>query len=126
MDFGGYFGTEMKNITFPGERAAAEQMLRTYQAYELDDRVFRQKLATDVSEAVRFDTSPAAADSDGAFTAYAASVQRVIDINAAAFTANVDAGVNDLTVAEWLPLAACLAAIVLALVGIRPRLAEYR
>ncbi|MEY9864416.1 hypothetical protein ABH935_010075 [Catenulispora sp. GAS73] len=126
VDFGGYFGTEMKNITFPGEREAAERMLRTYQTYELDDRVFRQKLATDLPEAIRFDTSPAAADSDGAFTAYAAAVQKVIDINASAFTANINAGVDEVTLWQWLPLGACVLAIGLAVAGVRPRLAEYR
>ena len=40
MDFGGYLGTEMKNITFPGERAAGEQMLRKSQTYEDHDRPF--------------------------------------------------------------------------------------
>jgi hypothetical protein len=126
VDFGGYFGTEMKNITFPGERAAAEQMLRTYQTYEVDDRVFRQKLATDVPEAVRFDTSPAASDSDGAFTAYAAAVQNVIDINEKAFTSNITEGIDILTLWRWLPLAVCLLAMGCAIAGIRPRLAEYR
>lgn len=126
VDFGGYFGTEMKNITFPGERAAAEKMLRAYQTYELDDRAFRQKLATDVPEAVRFDTSPAAADSDGAFVAYSSALQKVIDINSEAFTTSVDAGVDELTLWEWLPLGVCLLAIGLAVAGVRPRLAEYR
>jgi hypothetical protein len=126
VNFGGYLGTEMKNITFPGERAAAEQMLRTFQTYELDDRLFRQKLATDVSEAIRFDTSAAPADSDGAFVAYATAVQGTIDINAAAFTSNINAGVDELDLGEWLPLGVCLLAVGLAVAGVRPRLAEYR
>jgi hypothetical protein len=125
VNFGGYLGTELKNITFQGERAAAEQMLRTFQTYELDDRVFRQKLTADVSEAVRFDTSPAPSDSDGAFTAYAAAVQNVIGINAAAFTSNINAGVDELTLWDWLPLAAGLVAAGLAVAGVRPRLREY-
>ncbi|WP_194905600.1 hypothetical protein [Catenulispora rubra] len=45
---------------FTGERAVAEQMLRACQTYELDDRKLRQKITTDLPEAVRFDTSPAA------------------------------------------------------------------
>ncbi len=126
VNFGGYLGTEMKNITFSGERAAAEQMLRTYQTYELDDRVFRQKLATDLSGAILFDTSPAASASDGAFVAYAAAVQKTIDINAAAFTSNVNAGADELGLWEWLPIVACLVAVGLAMTGVRPRLGEYR
>jgi hypothetical protein len=124
--FGGYFGTELRNITFPGERAAAEQMLRTYQAYELDDRKLRAKISTDLAEAVRFDTSPAATDSDGAFTAYATAEQSVIDINTHAFDANITAGLDGMRTWPWIPLGSAVVVVVLLGVGIRPRLAEYR
>lgn len=126
VTFGGYFGTELKNITFTGERAAAEQMLRTYQAYEQDDRKLRQKLATDLPEAIRFDTSPAASDSDGAFVAYAAALQKVIDINSHAFDSSIDAGLSGLSPWPWAPLGGAAAVVVLLVVGVRPRLAEYR
>src|SRR6202042_2855483 len=39
--FGGYLGTEFRNITFTGERAAATRALLAYQVYEKDDRVLR-------------------------------------------------------------------------------------
>ena len=39
--FGGYFGVEFRNITFAGERAAAEKALAAYQVYERDDRHIR-------------------------------------------------------------------------------------
>ena len=126
VDFGGYFGTELRNITFPGERSAAEQMLRTYQTYELDDRELRQKLATDLPEAVRFDTSPAASDSDGAFVAYSGALQSVIDINSKAFGTSIDAGLSGLRLWPWVPLGGAVAGVVLLVVGLRPRLAEYR
>lgn len=126
VTFGGYFGTELRNITFPGERAAAEQMLRTYQTYEADDRRLRQKLATDLPEAVRFDTSPAASDSDGAFVAYSGALQSVIDINSKAFDSGIDAGLSGLRPWPWVPFGGVAAVVVLLFVGLRPRLAEYR
>ncbi|NUP52006.1 MAG: hypothetical protein HOW97_32500 [Catenulispora sp.] len=126
VTFGGYLGTELKNITFAGERAADEQLLRAYQAYEQDDRKLRQKLATDVSEAIRFDTSPAASDSDGAFVAYASALQKVIDINSHAFDTSIDAGLSGLSPWPWVPLGGAAAVVVLLVVGVRPRLAEYR
>ena len=39
--FGGYLGAEFRNITFPGERAAAVTTLLAYQRYERDDRTLR-------------------------------------------------------------------------------------
>ena len=42
IGFGGYFGAEFRNITFAGERAAAEQTLAAYQVYERDDRHIRR------------------------------------------------------------------------------------
>jgi hypothetical protein len=124
--FGGYYGAEMRNITFPGERAAAEQMLRAYQAYELDDRRLRQKIGTDLPEAVRFDTSPAAGDSDGAFVAYAAAEQRVIDINSDAFDAGIAAGLRGMGPWPWVPLGGAGLVVVLVVGGVRARLVEYR
>ena len=124
--FGGFFGAELKNITFPGERAAAEKMLKAYQVYELDDRELRRKVTTDLQEAIRFDTSPAATDSDGAFVAYAGALQDVTDINSRAFDASIAAGRDELTPWPWVPLAGALLVVVLTIAGARPRLAEYR
>jgi hypothetical protein len=126
VTFGGYFGAEMRNITFPGERDAAEALLRAYQAYELDDRAFRAKLAADLPEAIRFDTSPAAADSDGAFNAYTAALGRVTAINQAAFTDRIGAGLAGLSGWPWTPLGIAAATVLLTVAGLRPRLAEYR
>ncbi|WP_344656203.1 hypothetical protein [Catenulispora subtropica] len=126
VTFGGYFGAELRNITFPGERAAAEQVLRAYQVYEVDDRELRQKLATDLPEAIRFDTSPAASDSDGAFVAYSGALQNVIDINSRAFGTSIDAGLSGLRPWPWVPLGGAVTVVVLLVIGMRPRLAEYR
>jgi hypothetical protein len=41
VGWGGYFGTEFRNITFAGERAAAEQTQATWQIYQRDDRHIR-------------------------------------------------------------------------------------
>ena len=126
VTFGGYFGTELKNITFIGERAAAENLLKTYQVYELDDRKLRQKITGDLQEAIRFDTSPAVTDSDGAFVAYTGALQTVIDINTHAFATSISSGLDQMSLWPWVPLAASLLVVALAVAGIRPRLAEFR
>ncbi len=64
--FGGYLGAEFRNITFPGERAAAEKTLAAYQVYERDDRHIRALNASgNLRGAIAFDTSYARATRTG-------------------------------------------------------------
>jgi hypothetical protein len=124
--FGGYLGAEFRNITFPGERAAAVRTLLAYQVYERDDRKLRALAKTNLAAAVAYDIGTAAGQSDGAFNAYDADLSSVIAINAAAFAAAIAAGQGGTATGNLaFPLAgaALLAALVLA--GVRPRLAEY-
>ena len=58
--FGGYLGAEFRNITFPGERAAAVRTLLAYQVYERDDRVLRALAKSNRPAAVAFDIGTAA------------------------------------------------------------------
>jgi hypothetical protein len=124
----GYLGTEMRNITFPGERAAAERMLAAYQAYQDDDRQLRS-LATsgDLTAAVAFDIGTAPGNSDYAFTQYDNALVAVIQINQNAFTTAVRDG--QAATADWtglVPGSGTLLIIGLVGLGLWPRMAEYR
>jgi hypothetical protein len=124
--FGGYLGAEFRNITFPGERAAAVRTLLAYQVYERDDRKLRATAKTDLAAAVAFDIGTAPGQSDAAFNTYDADLSKVIAINSAAFADAIQAGQGDTATGNLaIPAvgAALLAALVLA--GVRPRLAEY-
>ena len=128
MRFGGYFGVEFRNITFPGERAAAEQAFAAYHVYERDDRQIRAlNRGGDLRGAIAFDTSYAPADSNGAFTRYDNALVALIAINQRAFTGAISAGQHDAN--GWtgpIPGAAVVLIGILVLAGVRPRLAEYR
>jgi hypothetical protein len=125
--FGGYLGAEFHNITFPGERAAAVRTMLAYQAYERDDRVLRSLAKTNMAAAVAYDTGTAPGQSDWAFNRYSAALSSLITINENAFTAAVTAGKDDGgPQAATLPAAGALLIAVLVLLGVRPRLAEYR
>jgi hypothetical protein len=122
--FTGYFGTEMRNITFPGERAAAEQVLATYQTYQRDDRHLR---TLDLTAAVSFDTSTAPGNSDHDFNQYDAALTTLIQINQNAFTTAIHDG--QATLAGWnalIPGIGTLLIVGLVAVGVWPRIAEYR
>jgi hypothetical protein len=125
--FGGYLGAEFRNITFPGERAAAVATLLAYQRYERDDRTLRALAKTNLPAAVGYDIGTARSQSDGTFTRYDAALSAVIAINVRAFTAADTAGEDDSAVWEFgFPAAAVALLGVLLYVGVRPRLREYR
>ncbi len=144
--FHGYFGVEFRNITFPGERAAAEKTLLAYQVYERYDRHLRAlasgtvcglnsadrsaggcQPSASLSGAISFDTSLAPGNSNWAFYRYDKALVGLIDINQRAFSQAISASQSGTS--GWtglIPAGAVLAIIVLALAGVRIRLAEYR
>ncbi len=128
VEFNGYFGTEFRNITFAGERAAAEKTLYAYQVYERDDRHLRAlNRRGDLSGAIAFDTSLAPGNSNWAFYRYDTALVSIITINQRAFTQAITASEHGTT--GWtgpIEAIAVLAALILVLAGTRSRLAEYR
>ena len=128
IGFGGYFGAEFRNITFAGERVAAEQTLAAYQLYERDDRHIRAlNRSGDLRAAIAFDTSYAPGNSNWAFTQYDNALAGLIAINQRAFTGAINAGQQDMNGwTGYLPAGAAILVIILVLAGVRPRLAEYR
>jgi len=125
--FGGYLGAEFRNITFPGEQAAAEAALRAYLRYEQDDHVLRALNATSPQAAARYDTGTRPGQSDWAFTQYDNALSAVIAINQRAFTTAIAAGQGGASGWDGLvPAGGALAVTALVLLGARPRLAEYR
>ena len=126
--FGGYFGVEFRNITFTGERLAAVGALAAYQVYERDDRHIRAlNRSGDLRAAIAFDTSYAQGNSNWAFSQYDNALVALIAINQSAFDGAISAGQQDMNGwTSYIPAAAAALIIVLVLVGVRPRLAEYR
>ncbi|MEV5572741.1 hypothetical protein AB0L06_22070 [Spirillospora sp. NPDC052269] len=127
VTFGGLLGKEFRNITFPGERAAAEDALERWQIYQGNDARLRDMVAGgQLQAAVSFDTSPGDNASNGSFTAFDAAMRRVIDVNDEQFTENIKTGGDDLSGWTVIPPVGAVVIIVLVLAGVRPRLAEYR
>ena len=125
--FTGEFRRELDNITFPGERAAAERTVDAYAVYERDDRKIRALLAAGKEQqAVEFCMGWEAGTSNAHFGAWMAALDEVTGINRAHFGASVTAGRGELT--GQLPWACGLLLLAVGLtgLGLRPRLAEFR
>jgi hypothetical protein len=124
--FGGYLGTEFRNITFPGERAAATNALLAYQLYEQYDRKLRAMAKSNLDQAIAFDVGTNAYQSDWAFNNWSSDLNQVIGINQDAFNAAIQDGHG--TGSGWtgvIPAVAVIVIAALALAGTRRRLAEY-
>jgi hypothetical protein len=123
----GFFGTEFRNITFTGERAAAEATLLRYQTYQRDDRRIRA-LATGghLDDAIAFCTGFHEGDSNYAFDQYDQALSALIAINQDAFARAIADGEHELD--GWTPalLGGCAVILALVAIGVWPRLAEYR
>jgi hypothetical protein len=107
LRFEGYLGSEFRNITFTGERQAAEETLAAYQTYQRDDRHIRAlNTSGNLNEAIRFDTSYAPADSNGAYTMYDNALVKLTTINQRAFDRAIRAGEHELRGWAGIPWAA--------------------
>ncbi len=127
LRFTGFLGTEFRNITFAGEREAAEATLTAFQVYQRDDRRIRAlNTSGDLNAAIQLCTSYAPGGSNAAFSAYDKTLVHVTAINQNAFDDAVAAGERGLRGWNLIPWVAGALAVLLVLAGVRPRLAEYR
>lgn len=127
LRFTGEFRRELDNITFAGERAAAEWTVEAYAVYQRDDRTIRALLAAGRErEAVEFCISWEPGMSNAHFGEWMTALDEVTDINRRHFASSVSQGRG--TVSGLLPWTGglLLAAAGLTAVGLRPRLAEFR
>jgi hypothetical protein len=127
VQFTGRLADEMKNITFPGELAAATEMLRTYaQYYALDAQIRALELGGQHDAAVALCTGYDVGQSNWAFAEFDAALGKVLDINQQWFDASVRRGFDDLSGADVLGPLAALIVGALVWFGLQPRIAEYR
>ncbi|WP_369147877.1 hypothetical protein [Streptomyces sp. R44] len=125
--FTGEFRRELDNITFPGERAAAERTVEAYTVYQRDDRTVRSLVAAGKErEAVAFCISWEPGKSNAHFGAWMKALDEVTAVNSRAFDAAADDGRDALTGRLPWAVGGLLAAAALAALGLRPRLAEFR
>ncbi|MEO3807768.1 hypothetical protein ABGB17_02055 [Sphaerisporangium sp. B11E5] len=107
-------------LVMPGQRAAFTQVLERYQAFQRNDGdVRRAAAAGNRQQAVSLVMGPA-------FTEFDKALQDLVALHDRELRRAVDDGDGALAGWDWLPPAGALAAVALVLIGVRPRLAEYR
>ena len=101
----GFLGSELNNVTFPGEAAAAVTVARDYNTYVQDDGKIRTDAdAGNLAGAVSIDIGLSAGQSNYDFNAYMTALGQVIQINTRQFNAAVSAGQSGLGATAWAEL----------------------
>jgi hypothetical protein len=127
LRFGGEFRRELDNITFPGERAAAEKNVEAYYAYQRDDQRIRELVDQGrESGAVSFGIGWGAHESNEDFKLWMDAMDHNIDVNQKWFDSSLRDSGSDLNTRLPLSGVALVLAAGCAVLGIRPRLAEFR
>lgn len=120
------FSRELDNITFDGERDAAQTAYEANATYQAFDTKMRGMASADFRGAVDFNTSHRAGNSNWAYERLQSDLDAVVAINRTHMTAASDTGERDLGAWSWLASAAAVALALATWRGIRPRLREYR
>lgn len=122
--FMGFLGAEAQHVTLPGQNGALDQTLSGYQRVQQDDKAMRRLATTPggrhTAIALRMDRT------SRDFGTYDQSLVALTAIHQKAFASAIKEGDDGL--GGWsvgLPVAAIVIAI-LVLVGVRPRLSEFR
>lgn len=126
LRFTGFFGDAFRNITFTGEREAAEKLVARYQVYEKADRRIRALASSgDVTGAIAFCVSYDPGDSNWAFTELDKAMQKMISINTDAYEKAAGDGADG-ALSGPLGLSGAAAVLAaLAVLGLRRHLAEF-
>jgi hypothetical protein len=127
VGWGGYFGIEFRNITFPGERPAAEKALQNFAVYQASDASMREQFQRgEVKAAIRSVTSYEYGNANYSFDEYDKSLNDLIQLKRWYFERSIRAGEDTARGWERTPWVIVIAVAGLAYIAVRPRLAEYR
>jgi hypothetical protein len=122
----GYLGQSAQDSLLPGQEDALAEVLTAYAALQEEDQLMREAAeGEDLAAAIDIRMGVAHAE-DGLFPAYTEALGGLIELHQEEFTAGIERGDAALSPWTWgLPVGA-LALLALVVVGVRPRLAEYR
>jgi len=124
----GYLGTELGNVTFPGEAQAAVDATKAFDAYLQDDAKIRADAAAgNVAGAVSVDIGLQAGQSNFDFNHYMTALDKVVQVNTGYFDSAIAAGQGGIGAGAWtvLVLGEVLLLLCVAQAGYL-RLREYR
>jgi len=123
----GLLGDELANVTFAGEEDAARETLRTWGEYRKIDHQITDLLRQGrYQEALTLDLGTNQGQSNWAFDKFDQALGKTLDINQTAFQDSVTRAFKLLAIFPYVLGIALLAIIIACILGMKPRLDEYR
>jgi hypothetical protein len=127
VPFLGFYGEEARHITVDRQGGAVSTLLTTYQKFQQDDRRLRQLVGTSKPrDAIEVRMGRTAGSSIHDFDDYDRALVSLIGIHRNTFDAAIRDGDGALNGWNWLLPGAAVVIAALVLVGVRPRLSEFR
>jgi len=125
--FGGYLGDELSNITFPGEAEAAMETLTAWVGYtDIDQKIRQLEHDGQHKEAVDLCIGTKPGQSDWQFDKFNEALGKTLDINQKAFDEKVGSAFTELNVFPYALFVWLVASVLLVVIGMKPRLEEYK
>ncbi len=125
-EFHGALARELGNITFPGEREAAAEALRTFSVYmDVDTEIRRLEKTGHHAEAKALCISEAPGGSNAVFDRFDVALEETVRINQHYFENAIKNGLQTLDRSEW-EIGICVLLVAgCSIAGFWPRLKEY-
>lgn len=125
--FGGFLGAELANITFAGEKEAATQTLKEWAAYiRIDGDIRRLEQQGGHNEAIALNIGTKPGQSNWQFDKFDKALGATLDINQKEFDQKISSAFLRLSVFPYVLAAWIVVVIAASIVGMKPRLDEYR
>lgn len=122
----GYLGQSAQDALLPGHGDALAEVLAAYNDLQVEDQSLRAAAREGDLETAIDVRMGVSHTENGVFPAYTDALDGLIDLHEEEFTAGIDRGNAALAPWTWgLPIGA-LILLILVVIGVRPRLAEYR
>jgi hypothetical protein len=122
----GSLGDQLVRSTYPGERAAVSEVIRTFANYiAIDQQVRRSLAAGNVQQAQALVLGSTPGQAALAFTQFDSAMWNAIDINQFQFDQQIDTASSGLGPLPYVLGIALIAIVVATIVGMKPRLDEY-
>ena len=123
----GLLAEELNNITYPGEREAADETILDYERYvAIDQQIRALEAAGKHDQAVALDVGDQPGQSDYAFSQFDQALGQTLDLNQNEFKQSVDNGFSAIAHLEWEATLTGLLLAILIFFGFAPRIREYQ
>jgi hypothetical protein len=127
VTFGGYLGEQLSRATYDGESVAVQNAIQRFANYVAIDTQVRQLLAAgnvQQAQALVLGSNPGQAAL--IFAQFDSAMWNAIDINQFQFDLQIDSALSSLGPMPYILVITLIAIIVATIVGMKPRLDEYR